>query len=32
MTDERKKIQVGLVMPIAQIEDCSPQHWEEVKS
>jgi hypothetical protein len=32
MADERKKVQVGLVMPIAQIENCGPEHWLEVKS
>lgn len=32
MTVEKKKIQVGLVMPIAMIDNCGPEHWIEVKS
>lgn len=32
MKDEKKKVQVGLVMPIAQIDNCGPEHWLEVKS
>ncbi|MCM3141324.1 hypothetical protein [Brevibacillus sp. MER 51] len=32
MTVEKKKIQVGLVMPIAMIDNCGPEHWLEVKS
>lgn len=32
MTEEKKKIQVGLVMPIALIDNCGPEHWLEVKS
>jgi len=29
---ETKKVHVGLVMPIAQIDNCGPEHWLEVKS
>lgn len=30
MTD-KKELSVGLVMPISPIEDCSAEHWQEVK-
>ncbi|WP_103108848.1 hypothetical protein [Brevibacillus reuszeri] len=32
MAEEKKKINVGLVMPIALIDGCGPEHWLEVKS
>lgn len=32
MTVEKKKIIVGLVMPIAQIDGCGPEHWSDVKT
>ncbi|BFH60727.1 hypothetical protein [Paenibacillus azoreducens] len=31
MTD-KKELKVGLVMPISPIEDCSADHWSEVKT
>lgn len=31
MTDERKFLNVGLVMPIAPIDGCGPEHWIDVK-
>ncbi|MEI7027137.1 hypothetical protein [Paenibacillus sp. y28] len=31
-SSEKQTIQVGLVMPIALIDNCGPDHWIEVKS
>lgn len=32
MTDEKKKVECGLVMPISAIDGCSAEHWQEVRS
>lgn len=32
MSEEKKHLEVGLVMPIAPIDDCSAEHWSDVKS
>ncbi|WP_410769602.1 hypothetical protein [Fontibacillus sp. BL9] len=32
MSDEIKTLDVGLVMPIAHIENCPPEHWIDVKN
>ena len=32
MTDTSKKITCGLIMPIAGIDGCSAEHWEEVRT
>ncbi|URN94647.1 MAG: hypothetical protein NAG76_22990 [Candidatus Pristimantibacillus lignocellulolyticus] len=32
MAKELIKINLGLVMPIAEIDNCKPEHWAEVKS
>ncbi|MFC5468434.1 hypothetical protein ACFPPD_06855 [Cohnella suwonensis] len=32
MSEEKKKLQIGLVMPIAMIDNCGPEHWIDVKS
>lgn len=32
MSDEIKTLDVGLVMPIAHIDNCPPEHWIDVKN
>lgn len=32
MTEEKKILQVGLVMPISPIDGCSAEHWSEVNA
>ena len=30
-SDNQEKLTCGLIMPISQTDDCSPEHWEEVR-